>query len=333
MSYALRLVVRPALAAFGLVFALAAPAAGQTATVFTSNGFEPGPSGYNTGLLFFQQGFQSVGGITAATVQTAIKSGGAQGVMIDGSSLSNTEPLGFGGFNFWYQSYTFAAGYNPVGQGRPFVQLDFKNYTSGAQATGGDIPLAGAYMEGYTPGGVQQQLSAIMVNAVGGVAVTTTAAIGGSTAAILTDNGLLSRESWHELYTEMNFTTQTFRVYRVGQAEPLAFTTSGGGTPLDSDPGTPGNQPYIDVPFRNTFGTTQRIAEIGLIASYGFDPVGNPFAPLNDFFVDDLLVTATASSQPPPVPEPGFLLAAASLAGLAGWKLRRRRAVKASVGA
>ena len=71
---------------------------------------------------------------------------------------------------------------------------------------------------------------------------------------------------------------------------------------------------------------TQRIAEIGLIASYGFDPVGNPFAPINDFFVDDLLVTATASSQPPPVPEPGFILAAVGLAGLAGWKVRRRRA-------
>ena len=111
----------------------------------------------------------------------------------------------------------------------------------------------------------------------------------------------------------------------VSENEPLAFTTSGGGLPLDSDPGTAGNQPYIDVPFRNTFGATQRIAEIGLIASYGFDPVGNPFAPINDFFVDDLSVTATAGSTPPPVPEPGFVLAAAGLAGLAGWRLRRWR--------
>jgi hypothetical protein len=330
MSYALRFVVRPALAALGLVIGLAAPAAGQVNTVFTSNGFEQGPTGYNPGLLFFQQGFQSVGGITAATVQSGMVAAGTQGVMIDGSSLQNTEPSGFGGFNFWYQSYSFAAGYNPVAQGRPFVQLDFKNRTSGAVATGADIPLAGAYMEGWTAGGVQQQLSAVMVNAVGGVSVTTTAALGGSTAAISTNDGLLPREAWSELYTEMNFTTQTFRVYRVGQTDPLQFTTNGSGTPLDSDPGTPGNQPYIDVPFRNTFGATQRVAEVGLIASYGFDFVGNPFAPINDFFVDDLLLTASVTSQPPPVPEPGFILAAAGLAGLVGWKARRRRAAAAA---
>ena len=109
----------------------------------------------------------------------------------------------------------------------------------------------------------------------------------------------------------------------VGQAQPLQFTKTGDGLVLDSDPGTLGNQPYIDVPFRNSDlppghpnYNTVSIAEIGLQATMATDVVGNPFAPLNNVFIDDFFVTRSGTSLPPPVPEPGFLLAAASLARL-----------------
>ncbi len=178
-----------------------------------------------------------------------------------------------------------------------------------------DIPFAGVYVEGYANsffGPVQQAVTDIFVNVNGGVTVFTDSTTGGSNKAVSTDNNLLPREQWNKVFTELNFTTQTFRVYIQGQSTPLTFHTASGGT-------------ITDVPFRNANGPTVQIAELGMLGFYGADPfTGQPVQPLNNFFIDDYMVTASASSQAP-VPEPGLMLAVGAV-GLAGWRAYRRRA-------
>jgi hypothetical protein len=290
--------------------ALAAPAAGQTTPVFNSNGFD---TGYTPGNVVGQQGFSGEPATgTAGTIQTATTFSGPQAFQITGPNLINNTT--FQGGNFWFQSYSTANGFNPVGSGKPFVQVQYQARSSGAIQLNNDIPFAGVYLEGYANtiiGPMQQSITPIYVNLNGGVTVFTDATTGGTNKAVSTDNNLLPREQWNKLFAELNFNTQTFRVYILGQSTPLVFRTASGGN-------------ITDVPFRNTNGTTVQIAEIGMLGFYGVDPLtGLPVQPMNNFFIDDFMVTATATSQAP-VPEPGLMLAVGAV-GLAGWRVCRRR--------
>jgi hypothetical protein len=340
MSYAPRPIARRAFAALGLAAALAAPAAGQV-TIYNSNGFEPpAGTGYGPGALTGQHGYQVLGSSAATTVQSGVVFSGTQAVQINGPSLIDTGSQ-WGHTNFWWKAYNWDPGQQLVSQlGTPYVQVGFKVWTQNLINPGNDIPLAGVYLEGWKQGSIgfpgppfndQRAISPIMVNGVNGITVFTSQAIGGSTMALRTEDNQLPREQWNELYAEFNFQNQTFRVYRVGQTGPLAFTRDGGGILVDSDPGTPGFQPYIDVPFRNSNlapghpnYNTVSLAEIGILASMGTIDGQSIFSPGNNMYIDDFWVTRSGSSLPPPVPEPGFVLAAVGLAGLAGWRLRRR---------
>jgi hypothetical protein len=308
MYCALRPTAFRLMAALGLAAALAAPTAGQT-TIFNSNGFD---TGYTAGNIVGQQGFQGEPSFgTAGTIQTTTTFSGAQAFQITGANLFNNTT--FQGGNFWLRSLPFngSGSYNPVGAGTPFVQVQYQSRTSGAIVLNNDIPYAGVYLEGYTAFGIQQSITPIYVNQNGGVTVFTDVATGGSNKAVATDNNLLPREQWNKLFAELNFTTQTFRVYIQGQSTPLVFHTASGGN-------------ITDVPFRNTNGTTTQIAELGMLGFYGADPfTGQPVQPGNNFFIDDFMVTASASSQAP-VPEPGLVLATGAV-GLAGWRVYRRR--------
>lgn len=282
--------------------ATAAFAAAQT-SVYDSGGFE---SPFVAGNLNGQQGFAYSGGLSAGRVQTAVTFGGtAQAAQIRGTSLSTN--IGLSGGNFYYQFYGPDAGYQPVASGTPFVQVGFQGNTSGALGTPSDIPFAGVYLEGYTAGGSQQSLTPVMMNLNGGVTVFTTENIGGNNKAVSTADGLLTRENWHGVKVELNFAAQTMRLYLFGSNDPVAFTQDGDGGAMD---------PLFDVPFRNSFGPTVRIAEIGLIGFHA----GDPQPPQNNVYIDDFKVTASLNSFAP-VPEPGLLLVGA--AGVL-W-LRRRR--------
>jgi hypothetical protein len=286
----------------GVVFACPLPA---QVPVYNSNGFD---TGYNTGNLIGQQGFLgepsngTAGVIQAQTFQSA-----GQAFQMAGPNLINN--TAFSGGNYWYKSYGFGSGFNPVGSGNAFVQVEYKGRASGSVPLITDIPFAGVYLEGYTNIGLQQSITPIYINLNGGVTVFTNSSTGQNNA-VSTDDNLLAREQWHHLYAELNFTTQKFKVYRFGNTNPLVFHS------LVGD--------ITEIPFRNTFGATQSLAEIGMLGFYGRDPFNNsPVQPLNNFFIDDFRVTASPTSQPP-VPEPGLGLAAAAV-GLVGLRLYRRR--------
>jgi hypothetical protein len=303
-------------AALGLVVGFAFPANGQT-TIFNSNGFD---TGYATGNIFGQQGFVPEPLFTSAgVIQNTTTFSGTQAFQVVGQSLQNNTP--FQGGNFWFRSSSFATAYQPTGpggQGTPFVQVSFQSRTSGAVQLNTDIPFAGVYLEGYTASGQQQAITPVFVNLNGGVTVFTTSAAGGSNKAVSTADGLLPREAWNSLSAELNFTTQTFRVYKQGEATPLTFISPTLGS-------------IVDVPFRNSdLGlTTTRIAEVGMLGFYSFDPFsGTPVQPMNNFYIDNYMVTASATSAAP-VPEPGLLLAVGA-AGLAGCRVYRRRRAAAA---
>ncbi len=297
-------------AACALTVALAVPAAGQT-TIFNSNGYEPGATGYTPGNVVGQRGFQGqpTSG-TAGSIQTATVASGTQAFQIAGPALVNNTT--FGGGNFWFQP----TDYNPVASATPHVIVDFKSFTPAGIALPTDIPFAGVYIEGFNSFGLQQAVSPIMVNANGGVTVFTTTATGGPNKAVSTASSVLPRGSWNELIADFNFATQTFRVYRNGDTNPLQFTTNGSGQPIT---------PLTDIPFRNGDAnlTTDRVAEFGMLGFYGADTSGAPVQPLNNFFIDDFSVTASATAFNP-VPEPGLLLAVGAV-GLTGWRTYRRR--------
>jgi hypothetical protein len=293
--------------AFGLAVTASAPGSAQT-NIFNSNGFD---TGYSAGNLNNQQSFLTLGGVSAALVQSTTVFSANNAVQIVGPSLVNTQPQGFAGGNFWYQT----TNYNPVASATPFVQVHHQSRTSGGIATVSDIPFAGVYLEGNSAFG-QQSITPVMVNLNGGITVFTNTATGGTNNAVSTANGLIPREQWHQISAELNFATQTFRVYRNGDPTPLPFVTNGSGAAIT---------PIVDVPFRNTFGTTTSLAEVGLIGFYGFDTGGSPYQPVNSYFVDNFQVTASAVSQFAPVPEPTWGLAAIAAGGLIGLRLRRVR--------
>ncbi len=283
----------------------------QVTTVYTTNGFE---SPFTAGSILFQQGYLNAPlDADSGRIQTGVVRTGSQAFQAVGPNFAVPGFSGSGA-NFWYVVPPTFTSYNPVAAGKPFVQARF----SGLRDTSGffDIPFAGIYLEGKTAAGTQQALATVMVGSQGQLTVSTNAATGGSTQAVSTPTGLFGANQWHDLFTEMNFGTQTFRVYREGNPDAIQFQTAGGAF-------------ITDVPFRNTFGATVSIDEIGMLA-YNFSlSAGSELAPFNNFYVDDYIVTASPSSMSP-VPEPGLILATAAI-GLGVVRLvRRRRATAAA---
>jgi hypothetical protein len=149
-----------------------------------------------------------------------------------------------------------------------------------------------------------------MFGSQGQLIVSTNAATGGASQTASSTTGQFASGQWHDLLTEMNFSTQTYRVYREGNPSPIQFQNSGG-------------QFITDIPFRNTNGTTVTVFEIGMLA-YNFSvTAGSETAPSGSLFVDNYDVTASATSLAP-VPEPGLVLATAAV-GLGLVRATRRR--------
>jgi hypothetical protein len=274
----------------------------QVTTVFTTNGFE---SPFTPGSILLQQGFVNApldldsGQIQTTTVRTGSQAFQAVGANFAVQGFSGT------GANFWYRD---GFSYNPTLSGTPYVQAHF----SGLMAPGGidTIPAAGIYLEGKTAGGTTQGLVTVMFSSQGQLIASTNAATGGASQAITTANGQFDSSQWHDLYAEMNFTSQTYRVYREGETTPIQFQKSTG-------------EFISDIPFRNTFGTTATIYEIGMLA-YNFTvSAGAETAPSGSFYLDNYSVTASPNAFSP-VPEPGLIITTAAI-GCGVIRLIRRR--------
>jgi MYXO-CTERM domain-containing protein len=295
-------------AALGLVLGLAAPAAGQTSVIYNSNGFES-PT-YSTGNLSGQQGFNALPTPSAGIVQGGTAFAGSQAFQFVGQNMQQNPS--YTHQNFWYQQFSSSGGFKPIAEGKPFVQVQFKIYTPGA-LNPQDIPFAGIHMEAYSDHvlGLTQALAPIQVSALGEVMVMTNTTTSSSNT-LKTAQGLIPRDQWNSIFAELNFSTQTFRVYKNGETTPIEFLKPSGGT-------------ITEIPFRNSFGNSTTFYELGMIASYTLNLDGTPttIPPLNNVFIDDVMFTATATSMAP-VPEPGLVLAVGA-AGLAGWRVYRRR--------
>lgn len=302
--------------AFTMSVALAGNVFGQV-NIYNSNGFD---SGFATGNLIGQQSF--IGEPTTATafqIQNGTFQSSGQAVQITGPNLNNN--TGFFGGNFAYQTRpsTGAGVVNPVASGNQFVVASFSIQTPQTLILPTDIPFAGLHMEGYHevfPGVLytQQALSPVMVGVNGEILVFTDQTTGGPNKALFTDTGLVPRGNvWTKVTTEFNFASQTFRV--LVNDTPVQFKFNGGHGAIT---------PITNVPFRNTNGPTNLIAELGLVAFYGTDPFGGggtPVQPLNNVFIDDLNIVM----QTTPVPEPGTILAVAAVGffGIRTWRRRR----------
>jgi hypothetical protein len=174
------------------------------------------------------------------------------------------------------------------------------------------MPFAGVYMESPSSiPGLGNSVGQIMLTKEGRVAVSTSTAqsAGGPDGTVQTAvEGQFAANTWYAIMTELNFNTQSFRVYVNGNPTPLQFQAENG-TMLS------------EVPFRNSFGPSTGIEEIGMIA-FNYN-AGGESAPSNNFFIDDYRVTYSTTSQVP-VPEPGLVLAVGAV-GLAGLRIYRRR--------
>jgi hypothetical protein len=286
--------------ALGLVLSLvipAAPAVGQT-TIFSSGGFESYANGDISNAGYSEQPFFNTGGV----VQTATVLNGTKAFQAIGSQM--TAP-GLGGANWWYQT-NFNV--NPVALGTPFVQLQYAGRFAPNNSGFFAMPEAGVFIEGLDSGGTQHAITTVTFFKDGNMRALTSGSLGG---AVSTVNSPFTLDTWHEMLVELNYSTQTFRVYRKGQPAPLEFQTSAG---LITD------LPFADANRTSPFVT---VFEFGMEA-FNFNlGGGSELAPEGNFFVDDFLVTRSATSLAP-VPEPGLMLAVGA-AGLAGWRVYRRR--------
>jgi hypothetical protein len=287
-----------ALNLLAIVWAAPQPARAQV-VIFNSNGFES-PT-FSAGAVSGQQGFQFLPSSAAGVVQNGTAFDGSQAFEIVGSQLQENDA--YGNANFWYKSYSAAGAVNPVASGNPLVHVSFTGRVSGSLPLPSDIPFGGPYMEGYTAGGIQQAVTPFLINVNGGITVFTNSVVGGSDQLISTADGLVNRETWNTFDGELNFATQSFRLVLNGS--PVTFTE--------------GSFSGIDVPFRDTFGTTVSVAELGFQGYWN-----SAFSPtFNNMFFDDLSFVATA------VPEPSTLaLGSVGLAGLILRLRRRRRAMR-----
>jgi hypothetical protein len=276
-------------------WAVPQPARAQV-VVFNSNGFES-PT-FSAGAISGQQGFQFLPSSAAGVVQGGTVFAGSQAFQINGPQLQPN--ASYGDANFWYKSYSVAGATNPVASGNPIVHVTFAGRVSGAVPLPSDIPFGGPYVEGYTAGGIQQAITPFLINTNGGLTVFTNSVVGGANQEVSTADGLIPRESWATLDGQLNFSNQTFRLTLNGS--PVTFTQGGFSG--------------FDVPFRDTFGSTVSIAELGFQGYYN-----SSFSPtFNNMYFDNFSVIAGTA-----VPEPSTLaLCGFGLAGLA-LRLRRRR--------
>jgi hypothetical protein len=208
------------------------------------------------------------------------------------------DDTGFSGQGFWFRNYpTFAGSFNPTANGTPLVHMSVMEYVSGTPpVTTADMPFVGVYMEGYTATGQQQQIGAVLLNINNGVTGFT---IGGQSLA--TADNFYTRNAWHDLEVDFNFTTQTYSATLDGA--PVVFTN--------------GTSNFTSLPFRNTNGPTVSLAEYGFQASFN-ESSGTT---ANNAFFDNFMLTALN-----PVPEPSsLLLLGAGAAGVAFPGLRRWR--------
>jgi hypothetical protein len=279
-----------------MVALAAASAASAQVVVFDSNGFES-PT-FNPGSINNQQGFAFLPNPAVGVIQSGTTLNGGQAFQLVGTQILPN--AAYGDANFLYRGNTFAAATNLVASGNPIVRVSYDGRVSGALAIPSDIPFGGPYLESYTPGQAQQALTPILFNINGGISVFSNFTVGGGDGVIATADGLVPRETWVHVEAQLDFSSQSFRVLLNGN--PLTFTE--------------GTFSGIDVPFRNSSGLSQRIAEIGFQGYYNanFNPT------FNNMYFDNVSITAT------PVPEPSSM-ALAGL-GLTGLVIRLRRKMK-----
>jgi hypothetical protein len=300
-------------AALGVIVGLvacAAPADGQT-TLFDSGGFE----GFNLGPIFTAPNFKTLPANAAGIVQDGTKLNGARAFQVVGPTMVAPGYDGSGA-NFWYRSD--AGVQHTATVATPYVQVHFAAMRT---TVGGlipvDIPAAGVYME--SPSSLPtfgNSVGNIMFTSDGRIAVSTgfSSTAGGSDGLVTTAvMGQFAVNVWHEVFAELNFNTQSFSVYLKGNPNPLQFQADNGAM-------------LTEVPFRNTFGPSTGIQEIGMIA-FNYQS-GGESSPQNNFFIDDFKVTYSSTSQVP-VPEPGLMLAVGAV-GLAGLRAYRRRRAAAA---
>jgi hypothetical protein len=295
---------------FGCIFAFCGFAMvtgislGQPTVIFDSKGFES-PT-YTAKAINGQQSFKVLpndpnsGIIQAATVRT-----GSQAFQANGPAMTVPGFAGTGA-NFWFKD-TFT--HVPTAL-NPYVQVKFSARLNSAPLIGA-MPAAGVYLEGDDVNGDRQGLVQIELLGDGSLGASSNASTGD--LFVTSINTSFPLDNWHDLFAELNFTTQSYRIYRAGNPTPIEFLTAFGET-------------ITEIPFRNTNNAnTAEVNEIGMLA-FNFNLFGEA-APTSSAFIDDFVVTGSADSQVP-VPEPGLMLAvgAAALGGLHA--IRRRRAAK-----
>jgi hypothetical protein len=278
----------------------AAPGYGQV--VFNSQGFEPS-GGYTPSVPIGPYGTSAVAGSWVSTdlnqlitlppagfVQTALANGGTQAFRISGPALRDDPTLS--DQTFWFRGYpTAGSAFTPTAAA-PIVRVTYDQRVSGSgPVTTADIPLVGLYLEGFNASGQQQQVGSVLLNLNNGA----TAITAGGTA-LATPNNVYTRDAWHAVQIDFDFSTQTYSASLDG-----AVLSFGGVT---------------NLPFRNSNGPTVSLAEFGFQAAFNTFSGSN----VNDSYFDNFAVTAVG------VPEPTSL-ALSGVVGLgAAWRWRRRRA-------
>lgn len=274
--------------------ALAVTAQAQT-TLYNSNGFEA--PGYSGGSLVPQQGWQTTDmnqfSTPAGVVQSTQVFQGNQAFQAIGPNLAND--VGFSFQTFWYHDSVSLPGvlpFNPVANGLPVVRVSWRQYLDGSFNGIGQIPFAGIYLEGLTAGGTQGQITSVLLRNDGRISVVTTS---GSTPTTAVDpvNDPLRFNQWLHFEVNLDFATQRFSVWQDGV------------------------QRFNFVPFRNTFGTQNRLAEFGFQVS-AIDLISPP--PSNNTYYDNFVVTALAVPEPTTMALLGMLVA-----GGLGYRFRPRR--------
>jgi hypothetical protein len=275
----------------------------QVTPIFNSNGFEQ-PT-FNPGILashfsggtggqqgFLTTDFNQLLGTPAGNIQTAVTQSGAQAFHINGTRLFD-DPAFFGQ-TFWYRNFpTPATAFNPAGNGSPIVQYNYSQHVTSVPLGLSEMPLVGVYMEGYSQvGSMQQVVGSVFFNLNGGLTAIT---VGGN--AVSTANGLVSHDAWHNFQVDFNFDTQTYRTFVDGNL--MSFGSG-----------------LTDIPFRNTNGFTDRIAEYGFQASYNQATMSTT----NHAYFDGFQVVATGIPEPTSM----VLVGAAAACGLY-WRRKRRQ--------
>jgi hypothetical protein len=280
------------LLALGLLALLPGAARCQT-SIYTANGFEApfytvgplvGDSPQQNWLTTDLNNFST----PAASIQTTTVFQGSQALRVSGPLLANDITFSFQ--TFWYHdpSSLGILPFNPVANGNPLVVVQWKQFLDGNFNQVGQIPFAGIFLEGLTASGTQQMITSVLMSNDARVRVITT---GGNVVTSGTIPNVFN--NWVDFHAEFSFATQRFNV------------------------NVNGVRMLTNVPFRNTFGATNRLVELGFQVS-AIDLASPP--PTNNVTYDDFVVFAT-------IPEPSTLaLFGVAVASVAYYRVRRRRA-------